>query len=245
MSRLELIGDPKILAYNECRPLAMGQYHAGDGKTYSIAKNVWKEIIYFAKGSANAYSGFYGSQITCTGGTLQVDGIDVDQMVMYVTEEFLSRDEKYISREDDDGIIAQYNYVRLTCPAEDNHCIGGVDRRFLVGYNCSKPMDVKPVSSFIHDHCEPVEASKKETYDIQPVTQFQIVQYETRSEFLGTRCEKYVSLFTYYCRNADHASPLPQETFFRRSKILAYNECRSQAMGQYRVAKPVAYRIVF
>ena len=119
---------PKILAYNKCQSLAMGQYQAGDGKTYktySIAKNVRKVINYFAKGSANAYSGFYGSQSTCTGGTLQVDGIDVDQMVMYVTEELLYRDEKFISREDDDGIIAQYNDVRLNCPAEDNHCVGG------------------------------------------------------------------------------------------------------------------------
>ena len=103
----------------------MGQYRAGDGKTYSIAKNVRKKINYFAKGSANAYSGFYGSQITCTGRTLQVDGVDVDQMVMYVTEELLFSDEKFISREDDDGIIAPYNNVRLTCPAEDNHCTGG------------------------------------------------------------------------------------------------------------------------
>ena len=103
----------------------MGQYRAGDGKTYSIAKHVRKEINYFAKGSANAYLGFYGSQITCTGGTLQVDGVDVDHMVMYITEELLFRDEKLISREDDDGIIAQYNNIRLTCPAEDNHCVGG------------------------------------------------------------------------------------------------------------------------
>ena len=44
-------------------------------------------------------------------------------------------------------------------------------------------MDVKPVGSFIHHPCEPVEASEKETYDVQPVTQFQIVQYETRREF--------------------------------------------------------------
>ena len=47
-------------------------------------------------------------------------------------------------------------------------------RRFLVGYDCSKPMDVKPMSSFIHDPCEPAEANNKETYEIQPVTQFQI-----------------------------------------------------------------------
>ena len=43
---------------------------------------------------------------------------------MYVTEELFYRDEKFISREDDDGIIAHYNNVRLTFPAEDSHCIG-------------------------------------------------------------------------------------------------------------------------
>ena len=46
-------------------------------------------------------------------------------MVMYVTEELLYLDEKFVCREDDDSIIAQYNNVRLTCPAEDNHCAGG------------------------------------------------------------------------------------------------------------------------
>ena len=103
----------------------MEQYRAGDGKTYSIARNVRKEINYFAKGSANAYIGFPGSQITCTGGKLLVDGLEIHNMVMYVTEELLYCDEKFISREDDNGIIAHYNNVRLTCPAEDSHCAGG------------------------------------------------------------------------------------------------------------------------
>ena len=65
----------------------MGHYRAGDGKTYSIARNVQKEIYYFARGSANAYSGFHSSQITCTGGKLLVDGLEIDNMVMYATEE--------------------------------------------------------------------------------------------------------------------------------------------------------------
>ena len=44
-------------------------------------------------------------------------------MVMYMTEELLYRDEKFIFREDDDEIIAHYNNGQLTCPAEDSHCI--------------------------------------------------------------------------------------------------------------------------
>ena len=103
----------------------MGQLRAGDGKTYSIAKNVRREINYFAGGNANAYSGFDDTQITCTGEKLLVDGIEVDNMVMHVTEELLYRDEKFISMEDDGGIIAHYNNVRLTCPAENSHWVGG------------------------------------------------------------------------------------------------------------------------
>ena len=63
------------------------------------------------------------------------------------------------------------------------HLKARVNRRFLVGYDCSKPVDVKPVSSFIHDPCKPVEANSKDNYEIEPVTQFQMVQYETRREF--------------------------------------------------------------
>ena len=118
-----------------------------------------------------------------------------------------------------------------------------VNRRFLVGYDCSKPMEVKPISSFIHDPCEPNEASDMDTYDLEPETQFQIVQYETRREFSGTRCERYISQFTYYCGNADHASPLPQETFFRRPKVLANNECRGLQMGQYRAKDGKTYSV--
>ena len=46
-------------------------------------------------------------------------------MVMYVTEEILYRHEKFISRDDEDGVIAHYDNIRLTCPIEDKHCVGG------------------------------------------------------------------------------------------------------------------------
>ena len=95
-----------------------------------------------------------------------------------------------------------------------------VNHRFLVGYDCSNPQEIKPISSFVQDPCEPTPATEQETYDIQETAQFQVVQYETRRELEGTRCEKHISKFTYYCGTADHASPYPQEIFYRRPKIL-------------------------
>ena len=117
---------PKIMTLTECKNLAsMSQYIARDGKTYSVSKNVRKEINYFARGSATAYTGYHGSQITCTGGKLKVDESDTKHMVMYVTEEILYRAEKFISRDDEDGVIAHYDNVRLSCPIEDSHCVSG------------------------------------------------------------------------------------------------------------------------
>ena len=104
-----------------------------------------------------------------------------------------------------------------------------VNRRFLTGYDCSNPHEVKPISSFLQDPCEPAEANERDTYEIDPLTHYQIVQYETRREFQSTRCEKYISLFTYYCGAADHSSRLLQETFYRRPKIMAWDECKDMA----------------
>ena len=54
-----------------------------------------------------------------------VDGKQIYHMVMYVTEEILYRKEKFVSRDDEDGVIAHYDNVRLSCPIEDTHCVGG------------------------------------------------------------------------------------------------------------------------
>ena len=117
---------PKTIHWNECKSLAsLGNYIAGDNRTYEIPINQRTEVRYFAQGSATAYVGFEGNQITCNGGTLLVDGKEIHHMVMHVTEEILYRNEKIIYREDEDGLIAHYNNVHLTCPVEDKHCIGG------------------------------------------------------------------------------------------------------------------------
>ena len=104
---------------------SIGRYIAGDGQTYEIPVNTRVEVPYFAYGSATAYVGFEGSQISCSEGALLIDGKEIYHMVMYITEEILYRSEKFISREDEDGIIAHYDNVRLTCPIEDEQCVAG------------------------------------------------------------------------------------------------------------------------
>ena len=119
-----------------------------------------------------------------------------------------------------------------------------VNRRFLVGYDCSNPQEVKPISSFDQDPCEPTQANEQDTYEVSETAQYQLVQYETRREFEGTRCEKYISQFTYYCGNADHASPLPQEIFFRRPKIMHWDKCKELAsIGRYIAGDSRTYEI--
>ena len=47
-----------------------------------------------------------------------IDGKEIYNMVMYVTEEILYRKEKFVSRDDEDGVIAHYDNVRLSCPSK-------------------------------------------------------------------------------------------------------------------------------
>ena len=114
------------MVWDECRDMAsLGRYIAVDGKTYNVTPNHRMEIRYFALGSATTYTGWEGHQISCSGSTLKVDREDINHIVMHVTEEVLFRDEKFISREDDDGVMAHYDNVRLSCPIEDKHCVAG------------------------------------------------------------------------------------------------------------------------
>ena len=63
--------------------------------------------------------------------------------------------------------------------AQLNSLQAQVNRRFLTGYDCSNPQEVKLISSFEQYPCEPTEANDEDMYDIDPPTQYQIVQYET------------------------------------------------------------------
>ena len=119
-----------------------------------------------------------------------------------------------------------------------------VNRKFLVGYDCANPQDVKPISSFIRDPCEPVADDQQDNYEIDETAQYQIVQYETRREFKGTRCERYISQFTYYCGNADHSSPYPQETFYHKPKALHWDQCKELAtLGRYIAGDDKTYEV--
>ena len=128
--------------------------------------------------------------------------------------------------------------------AQLNSLQAQVNRRFLTGYDCTNPQEVKPISSFFPDPCEPIDANNQDEYEIGDETQYQIVQYETRREFQGTRCELYISQFTYYCGNADHASPYPQETFYRKSKVLHWDQCKELAtLGRYIAGDDQTYEV--
>ena len=64
--------------------------------------------------------------------------------------------------------------------AQLNSLQAQVNQRFLVGYDCSEPRGVKPISSFVKDPCEPAEANKQDEYEPDDPMQHQIVQYETQ-----------------------------------------------------------------
>ena len=54
----------------------------------------------------------------------------------------------------------------------------------------------------------------------------------------------YISQFTYYCGNADHASPYPQETFYHKPKALHWDQCKELAsLGRYIAGDDKTYEV--
>ena len=101
-----------------------------------------------------------------------------------------------------------------------------VGTKYLVGYDCNNPQSIKPLSSFIADPCTMEPDKDKSHYVVSFGTKYQIVQYETRREYEGYRCEKYVSEYTFYCGNADHGTPYPDKIFSRRPMFVPHETCR-------------------
>ena len=119
-----------------------------------------------------------------------------------------------------------------------------VDKRYLVGYDCRYPETVKPVSSFISDPCEQDIDDTVENYSTSTNDQYQIVQYETRREFKGFRCEKYESKFTFYCGVYDHATPLPSEIYARKPVFIDPEVCKQMyTLDRYTAGDGTSYSI--
>ena len=64
-----------------------------------------------------------------------IDGKEIHHMVMFIVEEILYRDETFVTRDDEDTVVAHYDNIRLSCPIEDQQCVGGD-----VTYICRVPL---------------------------------------------------------------------------------------------------------
>ena len=58
--------------------------------------------------------------------------VDGAGKVMYVTEEILYQQEKFMSQENEDGVFTHYENVRLTCAIEDSSMEECWQRRHLL-----------------------------------------------------------------------------------------------------------------
>ena len=111
------------LTTDECKRLKNTQkYTAGDGKEYTIPQNTVYRISYFRQGHTRPHSGNLGTEITCEGSALNIDGTLIYHMVVYDTETIYWDKEKIIKREDD-SIVAFLDNIRLPCLLEDKQCV--------------------------------------------------------------------------------------------------------------------------
>ena len=108
-----------------------------------------------------------------------------------------------------------------------------VRTRYMAGYDCNKPQSIQPLSSFIADPCT-MDVDKDQThYTASFDNKYQIVQYETRREYEGYRCEKYVSRYTFHCGNADHGTAYPEEIYFKEPSYISRESCQQMHITKH------------
>ena len=110
----------------ECNNLvSSGKYKPHEGMAdFTISLDGETVIAYYKHGNTYAYDGNYGSQISCNGDTVRIDGIAVANIVQYNEEIITVRKEDIVEREDG-SLVAFYDNVRLPCKLYKENCIAG------------------------------------------------------------------------------------------------------------------------
>ena len=104
---------------------------------------------------------------------------------------------------------------------------------FIIGYDCSQPTAVTAVSSYIDNPCHAV-ASKDSDIEAIEQSSYQILQYESKREFIGVRCRRIVSQRVYYCGVYDHSTPYPDDSYDNRFEQMTHAECQEISVsGRY------------
>ena len=77
---------------------------------------------YYAVSNAYRYITSFSSQISCTGGTVNMEGGPVSNIVQYVTDQITYKKEEILVCKDT-SLVAFYDNVVLDCPMEQEHCL--------------------------------------------------------------------------------------------------------------------------
>lgn len=101
-----------------------------------------------------------------------------------------------------------------------------VDHYYMQGYDCRKPLSITAVSSHVADPCvQPLPHATKVEASAPKV--WQVLQIEKTRTVKGHRCKVTKSAQTFYCGNADHATPWPQDTYHNRVESVPIEVCRN------------------
>ena len=110
---------PQYVPLEECFSIRDERsFVSGDGKRHHIAINNRKIVEYYKHGSVVPYSGDLGTELTCSGSKLRIQGEDIYSMVIHITEEVIFKREKIIRREDT-SLIAFYDNIRINAGIEE------------------------------------------------------------------------------------------------------------------------------
>ena len=108
-----------------------------------------------------------------------------------------------------------------------------ISKFFVVGYDCSQPAAVTAVSSFIENPCDTVVKNDQDIVSTEYST-YQILQYESKRELQGIRCQKILTQRVYYCGVYHHSTPFPDDSYDNRIETMSHDVCQELLIsGKY------------
>lgn len=137
---------------------------------------------------------------------------------MKTRDPLIERDKRSLSFSNGTAQVGDYILKNSTLQAIKSQ----VDEYYLIGYDCSRPSSITPVSSIIKHECVPPVAPNPE---IVEQNQYQILQESKNRRFKAKTCTSVVTRTTFYCGAYDHITPLPHRGFYNRQQPVSADKC--------------------
>ena len=140
-------------------------------------------------------------------------------------KDYLSKYTEYTQNADIKNALSQ-----ILSPNEIEAIISRNDRHYLIGFDCSQPMEQpQPTSSFMQSLCDEQHHGNDNIDELPNPSSYQILQQEDDRRIDGYACHITMTKTVVMCGNYDFQTALSSENFYNEPITITPQECNRMA----------------